>query len=97
VFVPRTSSTLVATLFWQTEGRSANRVFWGSDRASSSCWTFNLVREEFLSAPIHSPLSGRLIWSFRKFFGLCYKMEFISRWSLLNDDPNYVHKIKANF
>jgi hypothetical protein len=35
--------------------------FWGSDRASSSCWSFNLLREEFLSAPIHSPLSGRLI------------------------------------
>jgi hypothetical protein len=30
----------------------------GSDRASSSCWSFNLHREEFLSAPIHSPLSG---------------------------------------
>jgi hypothetical protein len=42
VFVPRTSSTPVATWFWQTEGRSAER-------------------EEFLSAPIHSPLSGRLI------------------------------------
>jgi hypothetical protein len=28
---------------------------------SSSCWSFNLLREEFLSAPIHSPLSGRLI------------------------------------
>jgi hypothetical protein len=26
VFVPRTSSTLVATWFWQTEGRSAERV-----------------------------------------------------------------------
>jgi hypothetical protein len=35
--------------------------FWGSDRASSSCRSFNLLREYFLSAPIHSPLSGRLI------------------------------------
>jgi hypothetical protein len=62
VFVPRTSSTTVATWFWQTEDRSAECVIWGSDRASSSCWSFNLLREEFLSAPIHSPpLSGRLI------------------------------------
>jgi hypothetical protein len=30
-------------------------LFLGSDRASSSCWGFNLPREEFLSAPIHSP------------------------------------------
>jgi hypothetical protein len=29
VFVPRTSSTLVATWFWQTEGRSAERVILG--------------------------------------------------------------------
>jgi hypothetical protein len=28
---------------------------------SSSCRSFNLLREEFLSAPIHSLLSGRLI------------------------------------
>jgi hypothetical protein len=28
-FVPRTSSTLVATWFWQTEGRSAERVISG--------------------------------------------------------------------
>jgi hypothetical protein len=54
-FVPRTSSTPVATWFWQTEGRSAERVIWGSDRVSSSCRSFNLLREEFLSAPIHSP------------------------------------------
>jgi hypothetical protein len=29
VFVSRTSSTPVATLFWQTEGRSAERVISG--------------------------------------------------------------------
>jgi hypothetical protein len=29
VFVPRTSSTLVATWFWQTEGRSAECVILG--------------------------------------------------------------------
>jgi hypothetical protein len=28
-FVPRTSSTPVATWFWQTEGRSAERVILG--------------------------------------------------------------------
>jgi hypothetical protein len=60
-FVPRTSRTPVATWFWQTEGISAERVIWGSDRASSSYRSFNLPREGFLSAPIHSPLSGRLI------------------------------------
>jgi hypothetical protein len=29
VFVPRTSSTLVDTWFWQTEGRSTERVILG--------------------------------------------------------------------
>jgi hypothetical protein len=61
VFVPRTSSTTVAAWFWQTEGRSAEHVIVVSDRVSSSCWSFNLLREEFLSTPIHSPLSGGLI------------------------------------
>jgi hypothetical protein len=31
----------------------------------SSCWSFHLLREEFLSAPIQSPLSGSLYRSFR--------------------------------
>jgi hypothetical protein len=30
----------------------------------SSCWSFYLLREEFLSAPIHSPLSGSPYRSF---------------------------------
>jgi hypothetical protein len=30
----------------------------------SSCWSFHLLREEFLSAPIHSPLSGSPYRSF---------------------------------
>jgi hypothetical protein len=30
----------------------------------SSCRSFHLLREEFLSAPIHSPLSGSLYRSF---------------------------------
>jgi hypothetical protein len=32
-------------------------------KSRSSCWSLNL-REEFLSAPIHSPLSGSPFWSF---------------------------------
>jgi hypothetical protein len=32
----------------------------------SSCWSFHLLREEFLSAPIHSPLSGSPYRSFRR-------------------------------
>jgi hypothetical protein len=30
----------------------------------SSCWSFHLLREEFLLAPIHSPLSGSSYRSF---------------------------------
>jgi hypothetical protein len=32
----------------------------------SPCWSFHLIREEFLSAPIHSPLSGSPYRSFRE-------------------------------
>jgi hypothetical protein len=32
----------------------------------SSCWSFHLLREEFLSAPIHSPLSGSPYRSFNR-------------------------------
>jgi hypothetical protein len=32
----------------------------------SSCWSFHLLREKFLSAPIHSPLSGSPYRSFRR-------------------------------
>jgi hypothetical protein len=60
VFVPRNSSTSVATWFWQTEGRSAECVILGV-RPSSSCLGSHPIREEFLSAHIHSPPSGRLI------------------------------------
>jgi hypothetical protein len=35
-------------------------------KPSSSCWSLYLLREEFLSAPIHSPLSGSLYRSFRE-------------------------------
>jgi hypothetical protein len=30
----------------------------------SSCWSLHLLQEEFLSAPIHSPLSGSPYRSF---------------------------------
>jgi hypothetical protein len=43
-----------------SERLSAERVILGV-RPSSSCWSCDLLREEFLSAPIHSPLSGLLI------------------------------------
>jgi hypothetical protein len=62
VFAPRTSSTPVATWFWQTEGRSAECDLGGPTERVHLFGVFNLHREEFLSAPIHSPpLSGRLI------------------------------------
>jgi hypothetical protein len=36
-------------------------VYW---KPCSSCWSLHLLREEFLSAPIHSPLFGSLYRSF---------------------------------
>jgi hypothetical protein len=33
----------------------------------SSCWSLYLLREEFLSAPIHTPLFGLPFWSFSDF------------------------------
>jgi hypothetical protein len=51
VFVPRTSSTPVATWFWQTEGRSAERVLLG-------------VRpSEFILSEFQSPSRGIFIGS----------------------------------
>jgi hypothetical protein len=54
-FVPRTSSTPVDTWFWQTEGRSVERVILGVRPSEFVLSEFNLLRQEFLSAPIHSP------------------------------------------
>jgi hypothetical protein len=31
-----------------------------------------------------------LLCSGRRFFGLCYNKEFVSSWSLLSVDPNYI-------
>jgi hypothetical protein len=61
VFVPRTSSTPVATWFWQTEGRSAERVILGVRPSEFILLEFQSPSRRILSAPIHSPLSGRLI------------------------------------
>jgi hypothetical protein len=60
-FVPRTSCTPVASWFWQTEGRSAERVILAVRPSEFILSEFQSPREEFLSAPIQSPLSGRLI------------------------------------
>jgi hypothetical protein len=43
VFVPRTSSTPVATWFWQTEGRSAERVILGVRPTEFILSEFHLV------------------------------------------------------
>jgi hypothetical protein len=61
VFVRRTSSTPVATWFWQTEDRSAERMILGVRPSEFILLNFNLIREEFLPAPIHFLLSGRII------------------------------------
>jgi hypothetical protein len=61
VFVPRTSSTLVATWFWQTEGRSAEHVILGDRPNEFILSEFQSPSRIILSAPIHSPLSGCLI------------------------------------
>jgi hypothetical protein len=61
VFVPMTSSTPVATWFWQTEGRSVECVILGVRPSEFILLEFQSPSREFLLALIHSPLSGRLI------------------------------------
>jgi hypothetical protein len=56
LLVPRSSSTSVAMWTWPTWV-----VCW---KPCSSCRSLHLLREEFLSAPIHSPLSGSPYRSF---------------------------------
>jgi hypothetical protein len=77
VFAPRTSSTLMATWFWQTKGRSAERMILGV-RPSSSCLGSHPIREEFLSSPTHSPL-----WSPNRSFNW-YQSRFGSLLTLAN-------------
>jgi hypothetical protein len=63
VFVPRTSSTLVATWFWQTEGRSAERMILGVRPSEFILLEFQSPsRRIFIgSYSLPPPLSGRLI------------------------------------
>jgi hypothetical protein len=56
VFVPRTSRTLLATWFWQTEGRSAERVILGVRLSEFILLEFQSPSRRILSAAIQSPL-----------------------------------------
>jgi hypothetical protein len=61
VFVSRTSSTPVATWFWQTEGRSAERVFLGVRPSEFILLEFQSPSRIIFIGSHHSPPSGRLI------------------------------------
>jgi hypothetical protein len=62
VFVPMTSSTSVATWFWQTEGRSVERMNLGIRPSEVILLEFQSPsRRIFYGLPFTSPLSGRLI------------------------------------
>jgi hypothetical protein len=69
--VPRSSSTSVAAWAWPTWVVSQRRVLEAvfvlleSWKSCLSCWNPHLLQEEFLSAPIHSPLSGSPYRSFK--------------------------------
>jgi hypothetical protein len=61
-FVPRTSSTPVATWFWQTEGRSAERVILGVRPSKFILSEFQSPsRRIFIGSHSLPPRSGRLI------------------------------------
>jgi hypothetical protein len=61
-FVPRTSSTPVATWCWQTEGRSAERVIFGGPTERVHLVGGSISFEKnFYRLPFTPPLSGRLI------------------------------------
>jgi hypothetical protein len=62
VFVPMTSSTPVATWFWQTKGRSAERVILGVRPSEFNLLEFQSPsRIIFIGSHLLRPLSGRLI------------------------------------
>jgi hypothetical protein len=62
VFVPRISSTSVATWFWQTEGRSVKRVILGVRPSEFILLEFQSPsRRIFIGSHSLSPLSSRLI------------------------------------
>jgi hypothetical protein len=62
VFVPSTSSTPVATWFWQTEGKSAERVILGVRPSEFILLEFQSPsRRIFIGSHSLPPLSGLLI------------------------------------
>jgi hypothetical protein len=62
VFVPRTSSTPVATWFWQKEGRSTERVILGVRPSEFILLEIqSLSRRIFIGSHSLPPLSGLLI------------------------------------
>jgi hypothetical protein len=62
VFVPRTSSTSLATWFWQTEGRSVDRVILGVRLSEFMLLEFqSSSRRIFIGSHSLPPLFGRLI------------------------------------
>jgi hypothetical protein len=66
VFVPRTGSTPVATWFWQTEGRSAERVILGFRPSEFILSEFQSPLRRIFIGSIHSPPLWSPNWSFRK-------------------------------
>jgi hypothetical protein len=61
VFVPRTSSTAVATWFWQTEGRSAEHVILGFRPSEFILSEFQSHSRRIFIDSHSLPLSGSLI------------------------------------
>jgi hypothetical protein len=62
VFVPRASSTPVATWFWQTEGKSVERVILGVRPSEFTLLEFQSPsRRIFIGSHSLPPLSSRLI------------------------------------
>jgi hypothetical protein len=61
VFVPRTSSTPVAMWFWQTKGRSAERVILGVRLSEFILLEFQSPSRRIFIGSHSLPLSGRLI------------------------------------
>jgi hypothetical protein len=61
MFVPRTSSTLVATWFWQTEGRIVERVILGVRLSGFILLEFRSPSRRILIGSHSLPLSGRLV------------------------------------
>jgi hypothetical protein len=61
VFAPRTSSTLVATWFWQTEGRSAESMILGVRPSKFILLEFQSLARRIIIGSHSLPPSDRLI------------------------------------